>query len=137
MGLIGTTGAIRGTIVALRAMKIALIATGIGAFVVILGSIVAAMMRFTVFTDNLKIALSPLGALLNIIMDRLGRLGFALVELASGNVKGAIENYRKAFEELGDEIEREIGLARELKRVSSELERDSKLFEAQKEAVLT
>ena len=55
MGLLGTTRAIGGTILALGSLKIAMIATGIGAFVVILGTVIAAMMRFTFFTDSVKI----------------------------------------------------------------------------------
>ncbi len=136
-GLLGTTRAIGGTILALGSLKIALLATGIGAFLVIIGTTVAAMMRFTVFTDAMKVELAPLAVLLNILMDRFGRFGFALIALASGRTAEGIDNLRKAFKGLGDEIEREVDMAKDLKRISIILERDAKLFEAFKEASLT
>ena len=136
-GLIGTTSAIKGTVLALGSLKIALIATGVGAFVVILGTVIAAMMRFTFFTDSVKIELAPLAVLLNILMDRFGRFGFAILDLSSGRTAEGIDNLRKSFKGLGDEIEREVAMAKDLKRVSIILERDAKLFEAFKEASLT
>ena len=111
------------TSVALRILKIALIATGIGAIIVLIGSLIAWLSKTQAGIDFVNKVLAGLGAAFDVIIDRLSKVGGALVKLFSGNISGAFNDIKEAASGLGDELQREIALAIKLEEVLQNVEK--------------
>lgn len=117
--------AIGGEITLLGALKLALIATGLGALVVILGSVFTYLTKTREGTQFLTNTMDQLGAVVNVVVDRLGAVGKAIVQLFKGDFSGAASTARAAMRGIGDEIDREVKLAGELSKARQQLERDT------------
>jgi hypothetical protein len=63
-----------------RALRVALISTGIGAVLVIVGSLIAYFTRFQSGIDKLRVAGAALGAAFDVLVDTLGRVGKTIVD---------------------------------------------------------
>ncbi|WP_289006078.1 hypothetical protein [uncultured Parabacteroides sp.] len=118
----------------LKILKIALISTGIGAIVVVLGSLVAYLTKTQKGTEFLSNAMAGLGAAINVIIDRVAKLGGALVKVFSGDFKGAAQDMKATFAGIGDELQREIKLAYELNDISQQLEKQEVMLNMQRGA---
>lgn len=101
----------------LKILRLALIATGIGAIVVLLGSFVAFLTKSQAGIDLVNKALAGLTAGFDVIIDRFIKAGAALVKIFSGDIRGGLKDLTSSFEGMGDEIQREINLAVELENV--------------------
>lgn len=108
---------------AMKILKVALISTGIGAIVVALGSLVAYLTKTQKGVEIVSKAMAALGAAVNVIIDRLAKLGGAIVKLFTGDFTGALSDTKEAFSGIGDEIARETKLAWELQDVLSQIEK--------------
>ena len=108
---------------ALKLFKIALVSTGIGAIVVILGSLVAMFTRTQKGIDMINQALAYLGAAVDAIVDRFAKFGGALASIFSGDIAGGLKGMKTAFSGLGDEIQREVDLAVKLEKVLQEVKK--------------
>ncbi|TYP71489.1 coiled-coil domain-containing protein [Aquimarina intermedia] len=111
---------------ALKAFKIALVATGIGAILVLVGSLIAYLTKTQKGVDFVSKALAGLGAFFDVIIDRLSQLGGALLKFISGDFVGAFNDVKEAASGLGDEIAREVRLAYELEAALQKL-RDTEI----------
>ena len=100
-------GGVKSFIGGLKGVKIAVIATGLGALVVILGSLFAYFTQTSRGADQMAKIMGGLGAAVKVVIDRVIGLGDSLVKLFSGDFKGAVEGVSNAFKGLGDEIARE------------------------------
>ena len=85
-------------------IKAGLISTGIGAFVVAIGSLVSYFTNTKKGAEQLQVAMAALGAAFNVIVDRASQLGGAIVKLFTGDAKGALEGVKGAFSDIGTEI---------------------------------
>tara|TARA_R110002111_G_scaffold106665_1_gene165085 strand:+ start:1 stop:1590 length:1590 start_codon:yes stop_codon:yes gene_type:complete len=85
-------------------IKAGLISTGIGAFVVLIGSLVAFFTKTKKGAELLEVAFAGIGAAINVIVDRVAKFGGAIVKLFSGDVKGALTDVKGAFTGIGAEI---------------------------------
>ncbi len=108
---------------ALKLLKIALVSTGIGAILVALGSLIAFFARTQKGIDLVNQVLAGLGAAFDVIIDRISKVGGALVKLFTGDFSGAFNDLKDAASGLGDELLREVGLAIKLEKVFQEVER--------------
>ena len=79
-------------------LKIAWIASGIGAFVVLITSLVAAFKRSEEGQEKLQVGLAMLGAVVNQILDAFANLGTAIFD-AITNPKQALIDFKDAFVE--------------------------------------
>lgn len=118
----------------LKILKIALISTGIGAIVVVLGSLVAYLTKTQKGTEFLSNAMAGLGAAINVIIDRVAKFGGALVKVFSDDFKGAAQDMKATFAGIGDELQREIKLAYELNDISQQLEKQEVMLNMQRAA---
>lgn len=118
----------------LKILKIALISTGIGAIVVVLGSLVAYLTKTQKGTELLSNVMAGLGVAINVIIDRVAKFGGALVKVFSGNFKGAAQDMKATFAGIGDELQREIKLAYELNDISQQLEKQEVMLNMQRAA---
>jgi hypothetical protein len=105
-------------------IKAGLISTGIGAFIVAIGSLVSYFTQTKKGAELLEKALAGVGAVAGVIVDRISTFGGAIVKLFSGDAKGALEGVKATFKDIGTEIANDTKRAIELKQAFQEL-RDS------------
>lgn len=132
-----------------KSMKAGLIATGIGAFVVAIGSLASYFTQTKRGAEILETALAGVGAVVSVITDRMSALGELIIngvklwlspikavgKALKGDFKGALDTVKgsfkdvkesgeKAFKGIGAEVKNEIKLMTELSKAAIAL-RDS------------
>ena len=107
---------------ALKLFRIALISTGIGAIVVLLGSLVAWLTKTQAGLDFVTKAMAVLGTVVDVFIDRLSALFGAFTKFFSGDFAGGFEDIGKAVSGVGDELSREIKLVIELENALVKLQ---------------
>jgi hypothetical protein len=90
--------------VGMKIVKFALISTGIGALVVLLGSLIAYFTKSGAGADKFAKILMQIKSVVNNVIDRLAVFGKGLWELMTGKFKQGWETMRGAFKGMGDEI---------------------------------
>lgn len=90
--------------IGLKVLKTALVATGIGAIVVLLGSVIAYFQKSGEGADKFAKVLAQLKSVLNNIVERLVAFGKGIVDFFSGKFKQGVEEMGKAFKGMGNEI---------------------------------
>lgn len=89
---------------ALKVLKLALISTGIGTIVVLLGSLVAWLAKTQKGTEFLSNVMSSFGAIIDVIIDRIAKFGGAIAKFFSGDFSGAAKDMKDSFSGIGKEI---------------------------------
>ena len=97
-------------------IKAGLISTGIGAFVVLIGSLLTFFTKTKKGAELLEVAFAGIGAAISVITDRVSKFGGAIVKLFQGNVKGALTDVKGAFTGIGTEIANDTKQAIALKQ---------------------
>ena len=118
-------------------IKAGLISTGIGAFIVAIGSLVSYFTQTKKGAELLETALAGVGAAAGVIVDRISTFGGAIVKLFKGDAKGALEGVKATFKDIGTEIANDTKRAIELKQAFQELrdrQRDLNVETAQQRA---
>ena len=95
-------------------IKAGLISTGIGAFVVLLGSLVSYFTNTQRGADKLEIALKSVGTAVDVIKDRISGFGEAVTQFFSGDFKGAVETVKESVSGIGEEIRNEVSAIQEI-----------------------
>lgn len=90
--------------VGMKIVKFALISTGIGALVVLLGSLISYFTKSGEGADKFAKILMQIKSVVNNVIDRLAIFGKGLWELMTGKFKQGWETMRGAFKGMGDEI---------------------------------
>ena len=96
-------------------IKAGLISTGIGAFVVVIGSLVAYFTQTKKGAELLEQAFAGIGAAIAVLTDRISKIGGAIAKVFSGDFKGAAEDVKGALSGIGEEIVAEAKAAARLK----------------------
>lgn len=122
---------------ALKILKVALISTGIGAIVVLLGSLVAWMTKTQKGTEFLSNAMAAFGAIVNVLIDRIAKFGGALVKLLSGDFTGAWNDMKDSVKGLGDEIANDAKQAWALNDAMQQLEKQETMLTMKRAASRT
>lgn len=106
--LTGGTKAFKGITVATKAFKVALVSTGIGAIIVAIGTAVAGLISYFKNTkEGANVFNKVMGGIKGVIADlgqRLSSIGGAIVKLFKGDFKGAGEDAKAAFKDLGSSL---------------------------------
>ncbi len=113
-------------------IKAGLISTGIGAFVVLIGSLVSYFTNTKRGADKLAQAFTAIGAVVDVVTDRLSSLGEALSFVFSGEFKKAGEALKGTFSGITEEIEKEVVAMTNLKKRTQELRDADMEFMVQK-----
>lgn len=135
--IVGVAKGFGGASQAAKIFKIALASTGIGLIVIAVGALVTAFSRFTDLSESVAVKFAGFKAIIDVVLDRLGAIGRAIVLVFQGEFSQAAEVAREAIAGVGDELKREIALAQELKEAVIDLEKRSKVFDAQRESLRT
>lgn len=107
----------------LKLVRVALLATGIGAIVAALASLAAMFTRTQKGVELFGKAWASVTAGFDVLLDRVSVLGDALVQVFQGDFKGAADTARKAVAGIGDELVEETKLAWKLKDALNQLEK--------------
>lgn len=112
-----------GWIKVLKLLKVALLGTGIGVLIVALGSLVSWFTKTQKGVEAANKIMGALSATVNVLIDRAGKLGSALVNLFTGNFKQAGNDAKSIFAGIGDEIVNETKQAWKLAEVLNEIDK--------------
>lgn len=113
-GIQGTSAAAKASVGSLNAFKIALISTGIGAIVVAIGLLVAGFMSTTSGANRVNKIMTQIGATVDVLLGRIGKLADGIISFLSGDFSGGIEKIGSAFDGVTDAINETIRAAVEL-----------------------
>lgn len=121
--MVAVTSGTSGLTKVLKLLKVALVSTGIGALVVALGSLVSWFTKTQKGVETANKIMGAFGATVNVIIDRVSKLGSALVNLFTGNFKQAGEDAKAVFSGIGKEIADETKQAWKLAEVLNEIDK--------------
>lgn len=107
-----------------RAIATGVAATGIGALLIAFTSLATFLTKTKKGAEILEVSLAAIGATVNVIVDRISKFGGAIVKLFKGDTKGALQDVKGAFTDIGTEIANDTRLSIALKKSFQEL-RDS------------
>lgn len=119
---------------AFKMLKVAIIATGLGALVVVLGSLYNYFTRTQEGVEKLNVAMAKIGAVVDVILDRLAMLGKALVQVFSGDFRGAADSAKGALVGIGQELAEETKRAGDLRKAMNEIEKQEAGLRARRAA---
>lgn len=100
--------------ISMKLLKMVLISTGIGAIVVLLGSVIAYFQKSGEGADKFAKVLAQLKSVLNNVVERLVAFGKGIVDFFSGKFKQGVEEMGKAFKGMGQEIKEDWKAAGDL-----------------------
>jgi hypothetical protein len=115
-------------------IKAGLISTGIGAFVVLIGSLVTYFTQTKRGADQLAQAFTAVGAVVDVLTDRFSRMGEILTLVFSRDFKKAAEMAKGMFSGITAEIKGEVNAMVALKKRTQELRDADNEFMIQKAA---
>lgn len=114
-----TTGLTR----VVKLLGAAMLGLGIGTLLVALASLVSWFTKTQKGVETANKIMGALGATIDILIDRAGKLGSALVNLFTGNFKQAGEDVKGIFSGIGKEIADETKQAWKLAEVLNEIDK--------------
>lgn len=107
---------------AAKILKVALIATGLGAFLVVVGSLITYLTQTAEGGRILEQVFAQIGATVDVLTDRFGTFGKAAMQFLNGDFAQAAETAKASFRGVGDEIQRETKLSLELAKARQALD---------------
>ncbi len=102
-------------------IKAGLISTGIGAFVVLFGSLISYFTSTQEGADKLQVAFKSVGTAVDVIRDRISGFGKAVSQFFSGDFAGAMETTKGLVSGIGEEIKNEVAAITEITKRIQEL----------------
>jgi hypothetical protein len=127
-GFRNLTGGIKNGVTGLKSFKVALAATGIGAILVAIGTLITYFTSTKRGAEQLKVATAALGAAFDVLRDRVSKIGGALVKFFTGDFSGALADVKDSFTGITDEIIRETKAASDLERAMNRLKDEEREF---------
>ena len=115
-------------------IKAGLISTGIGAFVVLIGSLVSFFANTKRGADLLSQGFTAMGAVVDVLTDRLSKVGEAISFVFSGEFRKAGDALAGTFAGITEEINKEVAAMVNLKKRTQELRDADNKFMVQKAA---
>ena len=118
-------------------IRVGLIATGIGAFVVIVGTLISYFTSTQKGAEKLEIIMTKIGATFSVLKDRMSAFGGGLIKLFTGKGKEGLQDMKDSFKGIGDEIKTDVKLMGDLTKSAialREAERQINLETAQRRA---
>jgi hypothetical protein len=114
---------------AMNILKIAFAATGIGALVLAVGSLIAYFTKTEKGSEQLERAFAMIGATVDVLLGRVAKFGEGLIKLFSGDVFEGVEQMSGAFTDMGSEISNAADQAGKLRGALQDIEDEEKNFQ--------
>lgn len=118
----------------LALFRAALLATGIGAIVVVLGSLVSFLTKTQKGVELANQAFAGFSATVNVVIDRASALGEVIVNIFNRPFRESLAATKSAFSGITDEIVRETQQAIALQKVLDQLQKDEQLLNIERAA---
>lgn len=103
-------------------IKAGIISTGVGAFIVAIGSLVAYFTQTEKGAEKLRVIMSGIGATTNVLIERFAKVGKTLTNVFNQNILTTIRDIRDAFKGVGKEIKEDVTATTELTKRTNELQ---------------
>ena len=97
-------------------IKAGIISTGIGVLIIAFGTLMTWLTKTKVGAEVLEQVFSGIGAVVNVIVDRISKFAGAVGKLFSGDIKGALTGMKESFSGIGDEILADVAAAIKLEQ---------------------
>lgn len=121
-GFKGAVGGIRNGIKAMKSLKVAVAATGIGALLIAITALTSYFTKTQRGADKLSQAMKGIGAVVDVLVDRISTFGEGLFKILSGDFSEGVDILKGTFAGLGDEIRNEAQAAIDLEKAQQALE---------------
>ena len=121
-GFKGAVGGIRNGIKAMKSLKVAVAATGIGALLIAITALTSYFTKTQRGADKLSQAMKGIGAVVDVLVDRISTFGEGLFKILSGDFSEGVDILKGSFAGLGDEIRNEAQAAIDLEKAQQALE---------------
>lgn len=105
----------------MKALKTALMATGIGALVVALGSLITFFKGTGEGADKFAVIMAKVRSVIDNIIDRFQNFGAGLVDIFSGNFREGWDKMKNAFKGIGEEIKEDWKAAGDLEKAMNKV----------------
>lgn len=115
------SGSAKAFAIAMNVVKTALVATGIGALIVALGSLIAYFKSSGEGADRLAVIMARLRSVVDNIVDRFRIFGGGLADIFSGKFVSGWQQLKDAFSGIGAEIKEDWKLAGDLAKAEDAL----------------
>lgn len=115
-------------------LKVAIAATGIGLLIVALGTLYSFFTRTQEGVEKFNVILAQVGAVVDVILDRVAMLGKAIFQVFSGDFAGAANTAKGALVGIGEELTEETRRAGELRKALNEIEKQEAGLRARRAA---
>jgi len=125
-GFKNAVGGVRKGIIAMKSLKIAIAATGVGLLVLAFGALVTFFSKSQKGIDKLSVVFKQFGSVIDVIIDRVIAVGEILSNVFSQPFSKTVDGVTDSLKGMGDEMEREIRLAKELELATQKL-RDTEI----------
>lgn len=103
-------------------LKVAIASAGIGLLIIAFATLYNWFKNVNTGADFLEDAFASIKAVIDVLIDRLGKFGSGLVKFLSGDFKAGIDEMGQSFKGVGDEIARDVREARNLAAAMRDLE---------------
>jgi hypothetical protein len=117
-GVKGIKNAVKG----FKSLRVAIAATGIGALLIAITSLTSYFTKTQRGADKLSQAMKGIGAVVDVLVDRISTFGEGLFKIISGDFSEGLDILKGTFKGLGDEIRNEAQAAIELEKAQQALE---------------
>jgi len=117
----GVAGIKKG-IAAMKSLKVAVAATGIGLLLIAITALTSYFTKTQRGADKLSQALKGIGAVVDVLVDRISIFGEGLFAIISGDFTKGVDILRGTFKGLGEEIRNEAKAAIDLEKAQQALE---------------
>lgn len=115
-------------------LKVAIAATGIGLLIVALGTLYSFFTRTQEGVEKFNVILAQVGAVVDVILDRVAMLGKAIFQVFSGDFAGAANTAKGALVGIGEELTEETRRAGDLRKALNEIEKQETSLQARRAA---
>ena len=113
---------IKNAITGFKSLKVAIAATGIGLLVIALGSLVSFFTKTQRGADKLSQAMKGIGAVVDVLIDRVSSFGEGLFKILSGDFSEGVDLLKASLSGIVDEMKEEGAAAVELEKAQQALE---------------
>ena len=107
---------IKNGVKAMKSLKVAIAATGIGALVLAIGTLVSYFTNTQRGADKINQVFKAVGATIDVLVDRVSSFGEGLFKIISGDFRGGVDLLKSSFQGLGEEIRAESAAAVQLEK---------------------
>ena len=124
----GIVSGVKNGVLAMKSLKVAIAATGVGLLVIAVASLVSYFKNTQQGADLLNKAFAGIGATVDVLIDRLSTFGSGIVEILSGNFSKGLDALAGSFKGITKEIREEAAAAVDLEEASQELLKTKRSF---------